>query len=102
MNINNFNQDDEFIPLEFHLSQNHPNPFKDKTTIKYCVVYKTEVTITVANPDGQLIKQLVEAEHEPGTYEIEFNGSELPEGIYFVKITAGDFTNFKKMNLSFN
>ena len=91
---------DEIIPLTFHLSQNYPNPFKDKTTIKYCVAYKTDVAITVANSDGELIKQLVNADQEAGTYVIEFNGSELPEGFYFVKITAGDYTNFKKMNLS--
>ncbi len=91
---------EEMIPLTFQLSQNYPNPFKDKTTIKYCIAYKTEVTITVANADGELIKQLVDAVHEAGTYEIVFNGSELPEGIYFVKISAGNYTNFKKMNLS--
>ena len=46
----------EMIPLKFHLSQNYPNPFKDKTSIKYCIAYKTVVEITVSNSDGTRLK----------------------------------------------
>lgn len=91
---------DEMIPLDFHLSQNYPNPFRDKTKIKYCIAYKTKVNISIINTDGGLIRTLVNTDQEAGTYEIEFDGSSLSEGKYLVKITAGDYSNYKTMNLS--
>ncbi|MGB8320643.1 MAG: T9SS type A sorting domain-containing protein [Ignavibacteriaceae bacterium] len=92
---------DEMIPLKFHLSQNYPNPFIEKTTIKYCVPYKTEITITVYNSNGMLIDKLLKKEQEAGTYEIEFNGSELPEGIYYCHLKACDYFNTKKMTIKY-
>ena len=62
----------EFLPSEFFLSQNYPNPFKDKTVIKYCVGYKTRVQLTVHNSDGMVLEKLVDEVKHPGTYEIKF------------------------------
>ncbi len=70
--INN-NHDDEVIPLNFYLAQNHPNPFRNKTTIKYCVAYKTRITINVFDHNGEMIDKLVDEEQEAGTYKIEFS-----------------------------
>jgi hypothetical protein len=96
--INDTNHD-EMIPLDFYLSQNYPNPFKEKTTIKYCVAYKTKVNIIVCKTDGTTIKNLVNEIQEPGTYEIEFKACNLQEGNYFIKITAGSYSNIKKMKI---
>ncbi len=60
-------------PSEFYLSQNYPNPFREKTIIKYCVAYKTRVKLTVYNSEGKEIKKLVDEEKNPGTYEVEFS-----------------------------
>ena len=49
---------DELVPSEFYLSQNYPNPFKEKTTIKYCVPDKTSIKLTVLDPDMTIIKEL--------------------------------------------
>ena len=89
----------EFVPSEFNLSQNYPNPFRDKTTIKYCVAYNTKVRLTVFNSEGEVISKLVDEEKKPGTYEVEFKASELSEGIYYYRLDAGEYSNFKKMNL---
>ena len=88
---------DEMIPLKFHLSQNYPNPFKEKTIIKYCVPYKTEITITVYNSNGMLIERLLKNEQDAGTYEIEFYRGNQPEGIYYCRLKADDYSNTKKM-----
>ncbi len=88
---------DEMIPLEFHLSQNYPNPFRDKTIIKYCIAYKTKATISIYNADKMMIKKILHKEHEAGTYEIEFDGSSLPEGIYFCELIADGFSERKKI-----
>jgi hypothetical protein len=87
---------DEMIPLKFHLSQNYPNPFKEKTKIKYCLGYKTEVTITIFNSKGEVVEKLLKEKQEAGTYEIEFDASichsgesrDLPEGTYFYQLKA--------------
>jgi 5-hydroxyisourate hydrolase-like protein (transthyretin family) len=102
----------EFIPSEFFLSQNYPNPFKEKTIIKYCVAFKTRVQLTVYNSEGKVIEELVDEEKKPGTYEIEFSachsreslpdgkaGGNQLEGTYFYRLEAGDYSNEKKMEI---
>ena len=95
----------ELEPTEFYLSPNYPNPFKEKTIIKYCVAYRTRVLLTVYNEKSKEIIKLVNEEKDPGTYEVEFNachsresGNPL-EGTYFYCLEAGDFTSEKKMVL---
>ena len=97
----------EFVPSEFNLSQNYPNPFREKTTIKYCVAYKTRVQLIVYNSEGEVIEKLVDEEKKPGTYAIEFSAStchsgesrSLSEGNYFYRLDAGEYSNLKKMNV---
>jgi hypothetical protein len=92
---------DETTPLEFHLSQNYPNPFKEKTKIKYCVAYKTRVQITVSDHNGNVIEELVDDEKAPGTYEVVFKSSsnqigsirQLKQGYYSYRMYAGDFVS---------
>ena len=93
----------EFIPSEFFLSQNYPNPFKEKTIIKYCLAYKTQVNLKVFNAEGKEIEQLINEEKNPGTYEVEFSvghsreSGNLPDGFYFYRLEAGNYSNEKKM-----
>jgi hypothetical protein len=71
---------EELVPSEFYLSQNFPNPFKEKTVIKYCVAYKTRVQITVYNKNAEVIEKLVDEEKGPGTYEVMFDVSRSHSG----------------------
>ena len=82
---------DDLIPSEFYLGQNYPNPFKNKTTIKYCIPYKTKVRITIYNSEGNMIEKLVDEIKEAGTYEFEFSVSELEKSNIsaFAKAVAG-------------
>jgi len=86
-------------PSEFYLSQNYPNPFSDNTAIKYCVAYKTKVRLEVFNPEGKMIKVLIDELKEAGTYEVEFNAYGLPDGVYIYQFQAGNFLETKKMTL---
>ena len=94
---------DDTTPLEFYLSQNYPNPFKEKTVIKYCVAYKTRVQITVYNSEGEEIEKLVDEEKKPGTYEVVFQSAvdsrQLAIGDYFSRLQAGDYRSEKRMQL---
>jgi coenzyme F420-reducing hydrogenase alpha subunit len=97
----------ELIPLEFHLSQNYPNPFTEKTKIKYCIAYKTCVKIKVYNSENELIAELLDEEKNAGTYEVEFfakggsasggNAYNLPSGIYFYELETEGFIDKKEM-----
>ena len=95
----------EFEPSEFYLSQNYPNPFSDKTTIKYCVAVRARVILTVYDADGNAIEKLVDEDQNPGTYEVEFSACQsgesrnLNEGNYFYNLEAGDYRSEKKMLL---
>ena len=99
---------DILTPSEFFLSQNSPNPFKEKTTIKYCLAYKTKVRLEVLNEEGQLIKVLMDEEKDAGTYEIEISAAgignssacQLYKGVFLYKMKAGDYVCERKMILS--
>jgi len=103
------------VPSEFYLGQNYPNPFKEKTVIKYCVAYKSNVQITVYDAEGNEIEKLVDEEQQPGTYQVEFlttpchsrestaGGGNLPDdrqnlqdGYYYYRMTAGEYSSEKK------
>jgi hypothetical protein len=97
---------DNLIPSEFYLSQNYPNPFSEKTIIKFCVAYKVKVKIEIFNSEGKMIIQLLDEEKEAGTYEVEFNASNLDSsgqvlsrGVYFYQLQAGSFKNTKEFVL---
>ena len=97
------------IPKTYSLFQNYPNPFNPTTTIKYSIPTssslakgRTEegfVTLKVYDVLGREIKTLVNKKQSPGTYTVEFNAANLPSGLYFYKLTAGSFSQTKKMLL---
>ena len=90
---------EEIVPTEFQLSQNYPNPFKKKTTIKYCVSDKARIGLEVLDSSRNKVKTLVKEIKEAGTYKVEIDGRNLPDGIYFYRFNAGDFVETKKMIL---
>ena len=95
----------EFEPSEFYLSQNYPNPFKERTVIKYCVAVRARVILTVYDAENKEIEKLVDEYQNPGTYEVEFSAGHSheianpQEGTYFYRFEAGDYNNEKKMIL---
>jgi hypothetical protein len=92
-------EDEEVVPDIYSLSQNYPNPFNPSTTIKYYVPQSSFVKIKVYNTIGQEIAELVNQELQIGNYEVTFDARNLPSGIYFYRIEAGNFVETKKMIL---
>ncbi len=90
---------EKLIPTEFGLAQNYPNPFNPVTVIKYQLPMDEFVELKVYNLLGQEIKTLVNEIQEAGYYEISFDASRLPSGVYFYKLNSGNFTSVKKMIL---
>jgi len=87
------------IPNQFNLSQNYPNPFNPTTTIKYQIPELSFVTLKIYDVLGNEITNLVNEEKSAGSYEVDFNATTLPSGIYFYKLQAGNFVETKKMVL---
>ncbi|MFZ4591599.1 MAG: T9SS type A sorting domain-containing protein, partial [Ignavibacteria bacterium] len=86
-------------PDKFELSQNYPNPFNPTTNIHYSVPKSGMVKLVVFDALGREIQTLVNESQQAGTYEASFSGSNYPSGVYFYKITAGDFIETKRMLL---
>lgn len=92
-------EDEPNLPKNFHLFQNYPNPFNPTTSIKYSVESIKYIQITVYDILGREITKLVNEEKFPGEYTISFDGSNLSSGIYFYRLTSGQYTETKKMIL---
>ena len=88
------------IITDYKLNQNYPNPFNPNTNISFAIPKKSNVNLTVYDINGRELSKLIINELKaPGRYEIEFDGSKYSSGIYFYKISAGEYTRIKKMVL---
>ncbi len=81
------------------LEQNYPNPFNPTTTIGFGIKERSDVKIIVLNSIGEEVAVVLNEEREPGYHTVEFNAANLPSGVYFYQLNAGDFVVTKKMLL---
>jgi glucuronoarabinoxylan endo-1,4-beta-xylanase len=86
------------LPTAYALGQNYPNPFNPTTTISYSVPKTSHVTLGVFNTLGQEVALLASELRSPGTYQVQWNAN-VPSGIYYYRLQAGDFIETKKMIL---
>ena len=93
-----FNEE-QFLPNKFLLSQNYPNPFNPTTTIGYVLQDRSNAKLTLLNTIGEEIAVLVNEEQDKGYHKVEFNAANLPSGVYFYQLKAGEFISTKKMLL---
>jgi hypothetical protein len=92
-------KNNKVYPSRYTLFQNYPNPFNPSTKIKYSLSKPDHVQIDIYNTLGQRIETLINKHMPAGHHEIEFNAQNLPSGIYFYRIQAGEFLDVKKMVL---
>jgi hypothetical protein len=108
-------ENNKMEPTTFKLFQNYPNPFgsatpsgNPTTTIKYSIpASETQnfasltkmVTLKIYDVLGREIKTLVNEQQTPGNYSVKFNAANLPSGVYFYRLKAGNFVQTKKMVL---
>lgn len=99
-------EDSQELPMTFTLGQNYPNPFwsgapsgsmrNSSTTIAYSIPSAGKVTLKVYDILGKEQVELVNAYQSAGDYKVTFTADDLPSGVYFYKIQAGQFTATKK------
>ena len=98
--INPTSINESFISADnFYLYQNYPQPFNPSTKIKYQIPKPCFVSLKIFDALGTEVATLINEEKMRGTFQIEFDGSELTSGVYFYQLIAGDFLETKKMVL---
>ncbi len=91
-------------PISFKLHSSYPNPFNPSTTLKFDVPEKSQVTLSIFNMNGELIKTLVNSEVAPGQHSIMWNGTNdinniVTSGVYFARFTYSGHTQMQKLML---
>ena len=92
------------VPKKFDLFANYPNPFNPSTMIRFEVPATAHVKIRLYDVTGRLVRTLLDETRDAGTFEVEWDGRNgvgdcVPAGLYFCKMTAGDFTGVQRMLL---
>ncbi|MCP4632458.1 MAG: T9SS type A sorting domain-containing protein [candidate division Zixibacteria bacterium] len=90
---------DEAIPEHFAGIVNYPNPFNARTNIHFELLENSDIRIDIYNSLGQYIETLIDTRLDAGLHNITWNASESPSGVYFYKVTSGDESFTRKMNL---
>ena len=87
------------VPTEFQLHQNYPNPFNPVTTINWQASESGWQTIKIYNSLGEEIETLVDEYKPSGMHKVQFTNNNLPSGVYFYQLIAGEYVETKKMIL---
>jgi len=87
------------LPRSLSLDQNYPNPFNPKTQIRFEIIRPGFVSLTVFNVLGRAIATLVNEELHPGAYQISWDATTQPSGVYFYRLQTQHFADMKKMVL---
>lgn len=89
----------EIVPTKYCLEQNYPNPFNPTTNIRFTVPKDGHASLKIYDMSGKEISTYLDGYVTTGSYNAPFDGSQLASGIYFYRLTAGDFVETKKMML---
>lgn len=88
-----------YAPADYCLHSPYPNPFNNQTMLSFSVAHPGLVTLTVYDVSGREIAELANGYYDAGLFEVNFDAKELSTGVYFVRMTAGSFTDVRKIVL---
>jgi len=101
LRITDIHQVSNAVPSKYSLYQNYPNPFNPVSVIKYSVESSSQIELKVYDVLGRDVAELVNSHQNPGTYEVTFDGTSYPSGVYFYSLFSdGKRFDSKKMVLS--
>ncbi|HMD13731.1 MAG TPA: T9SS type A sorting domain-containing protein, partial [Bacteroidota bacterium] len=87
------------IPSAFALQQNYPNPFNPSTKFSFSVPKTSQVSIKIYDVLGREVVTLLNEKKDPGEYTLTWTAASIPSGVYFYRMSAGNFVQTKKMVL---
>jgi hypothetical protein len=90
---------DASVPAEYALHQNYPNPFNPSTNIRFELPTAGNVTLVVYNQLGQQLDILVNGYKAAGQYQVTWDATNQPSGVYFYKLQTADAVQIRKMML---
>jgi hypothetical protein len=93
------NNESNITPDKFAVYQNYPNPFNPTTSIKFDIPKNAFVTLKVYDVIGKEVATLINEVRTAGSYNVDWNASFYPSGVYFYKLESKDFTETKRMLL---
>lgn len=91
---------DKIIPSSYILYKNYPNPFNPSTVIKFSIPKESKVKLLIFNSLGQNVACLIDKAMRSGTYEVKFDASNLPSGVYFYQLLSDNYSSASKMVLT--
>jgi len=94
--ISNYNEN---VPAHYAISQNYPNPFNPTTNINFDLPKGNIVKLKIYDMSGKEVAILLNEYKSAGKYTYTFDASSLSSGVYFYRISAGDFSDTRKMML---
>jgi hypothetical protein len=86
------------LPEAFAVKGNYPNPFNAKTLINFDLPVNSDVSINIYSITGQLV-ETISGQFEAGSQSVSWDASDVASGVYFYKVSAGDFSQTMKMTL---
>jgi hypothetical protein len=95
--VTGIDKNSDEIPYNFALMQNYPNPFNPSTNLSFVIGNSSFISLKVYDILGNEVATLVNEEKPAGSYEISFDASNLAGGVYFYRLTAGNYSDVKKM-----
>ncbi len=90
------NSDNRFVPDNFILNQNYPNPFNPQTTFEFYLPTASKVKLVIYNIVGQIVSTIENKYMPAGNHQIKWKVDNLPSGVYFYKVLAGEYSAIKK------
>jgi hypothetical protein len=87
------------ILRDFRLDQNYPNPFNPSTTIRFSLPEAARVSLKIFTLLGEEVATLVSGDLQAGQHSARWDAAEIPSGVYFYRLQAGQFTETKKLVL---
>lgn len=87
------------LPSSFTLHANHPNPFNPSTRIRFDIPQASAVSIVLYDLFGRNIRTIAEGDYGAGSHEVGFEATGLAAGVYYYRMTAGEWSGTRKMNL---
>ncbi len=95
---------DEALPVSYSLGQNYPNPFNPNTVISFAIPGSESVELKIYNIRGQAVRTLIDGQMAPGRHTVQWDGRDdrgdaVSSGVYLYRISAGDFSESRKMTL---